>query len=67
MRTLLHALLVAGVFIGADVVFNNGVETAKLVRKAQAVVALEAHQARATVSRAVHQAHPRLAVAKIER
>jgi hypothetical protein len=67
MRILFHALLVAGLFIGADVVFNNGVETAKLVRKAEAVASLEAHQARATVSRAVHQAHPRLAIAKIER
>jgi hypothetical protein len=67
MRVLLHALVIASVFIGADVVFNNGVETAKLVRKAQGIASLEVHQARATVNRAVHQAHPRLAVARIER
>ncbi len=71
MRFLMHAIVIAGFFLGSDHVANDGAETARLIREMQLRalwndVKMQNYHVAAELRREVYTYRPGLVLARID-
>jgi hypothetical protein len=71
MKAAFHALLIAVVFLGGDLVMNDGAETQRLMRGANVQslwnrAKLQNYNVTASIRRDIYSARPQLTLAKID-